>query len=191
MPRASILEHWLVEWAFCSTIISHKCGISPAKVSNCFISHSQSYAVCLLSEVIHHCCDIQTPLSLVPNGLKTIDASGGMEYPQGLVLNSCPTKEPSPTIQRLRSCLGKPVVVIQVYCLRGSSAPTAATAWCSSHPAPVSVSSSGDSKVMSSKVAPSRHVHSPIYIAYADDLIASLMIVKYSWSTCLYTQIAL
>jgi len=104
---------------------------------------------------------LRTAPSMLAKVIKTKRWSGGREYPGGLVLNGSPTQEPSPAVRSLPSGLGEPIAVIQVSPRRGSSAATTATALCSSRPALGSVIP-GESRVMSSKVAPSSPMHSPI-----------------------------
>jgi len=73
-----------------------------------------------LSALSPHCRSAQscTALNLLAPSvlvkrIKRKDGSGGRENPGGLVINGLPTKEPSPAIQSLPSCLGEPVAVIQ------------------------------------------------------------------------------
>jgi len=89
------------------------------------------------------------------------DGSGGKEYPGGLVINGSPTQKPSPMVQSLPAGLGEPAAVMQASHQRGSSAPPTAAAPCWSCSALGSVSP-GESNVMSSKVTPSRPMHSPV-----------------------------
>jgi len=103
---------------------------------------------------------------MLAKGIKTKDGSGGREYPGGLVINGSPTQEPSPAVQSLPSGLGEPAAVIQGSPRRGSSAATTAAALWSSRPVLGSVSL-GESKVMSSNVTPSSHMHSPVCQANA------------------------
>jgi len=94
-----------------------------------------------------------------------MDGSGGREYPGGLVINSSPTKKPSPAVLSPPSGLGEPAAVIRASPLSSSSPATTTAALCSSCPAPGSVFSPGESRVMPSKVAPSSPTHSPVWRA--------------------------
>lgn len=86
--------------------------------------------------------------------------------PGGLAVNGLPTKGPRPTIQSLPSAFSEPVAFIQMSSQSSSSAAVTATTPCSSHPAFGSVLP-GESRVRSSKSAPSSPVHSPIHTANA------------------------
>ena len=105
------------------------------------------------------------------------DGSGGREYPAGLVIDDSPTQEPSPTVQRFPLGLGEPIAVLQVPPPRGSSAATTSAALCSSRAALGSVLP-GKSRVISSKVAPSSLMHSPV--CQANGTTASMLVG--SWS---------
>jgi len=95
------------------------------------------------------------------------DGSSGKEDPGGLVINGSPTLEPSPGVQSLPSGLSDPEAVIQGSPRSSSSATTTAAAPCLSRPALGSVFSPGESRVMSSEVTHSCHMHSPVCRANA------------------------
>jgi len=104
---------------------------------------------------------------MLAKGIKTKDESGGREYPGGLVINGSPTQETSPAVPSLPSGLGQPIAVIQVSPQSGSSGATNAAALCSLRPGLGSVFSTGESREMPSKVAPSSPMHSPVCRANA------------------------
>jgi len=90
----------------------------------------------------------------------------GRNNPGGLVMNGSPTKEPSPTVPSLPLGLGKPLAVSEASPQISSSATNTAAVPYSSPPALESVFP-GESRGMSSKVAPSSHVHSPVHRVHA------------------------
>jgi hypothetical protein len=65
---------------------------------------------------------------MLAKAIKTKDGYAGREYPEGLVINGSPTKEPSSAIHLLHLSLGNPVAVIQASPQSSSSAATTAAA---------------------------------------------------------------
>jgi len=107
------------------------------------------------------CCFCFTLGSVFVNKVVRRRKKDRRNNPGGLVVNGSPTKEPSSAVKSLPSGLGEPVAVILASPQSSSSAATTAAAPCSSHPA-LGSEVPGVSMVMSSKVPPSSHLHSPI-----------------------------
>jgi len=135
--------------------------------SNCFICFGHSYVRSALWFGTYVQGVLQTSPSTSTKETRK-DGSSGRDNPAGLVINSFPTMEASPTILPLKLCLGKLVAVIQPFAGRGSSAMTPTTASSLLCPVLCFQFSPGDSNLLLSEVASSSPVHSLILGANAD-----------------------